>query len=57
VDTKYFAEALAEFGREQSTNRDIGKLKVAELSHILRRAQELKDAEKLKDATLDRTGV
>ena len=48
MDTKYFAEALAEFGREQRTNRPIGELRVAELSFILRRAQELKDADSLE---------
>ena len=57
MDTKYFAEALAEFGREQRTNRPIGELRVAELSFILRRAQELKDEDQRKSAVLDRMGA
>ena len=44
MDTKYFQQALKEFGREQRVNRSLGDLKVAEFSYILRRAQELKDA-------------
>lgn len=43
MDTKYFQQALQEFGQQQTTNRSLGDLKIAELSHILRRAQELKD--------------
>jgi hypothetical protein len=63
MDTKYFQQALAEFGREQETNRRIGDLKVAELSFILRRAQELKDADSLeaqrrgRQNALDRMGA
>jgi hypothetical protein len=39
VDTKFFSEALAEI-----TSRSAGELTGPQLSQVLRRAQELKDA-------------
>lgn len=55
LDTKYFQEALEqEFHDRKKT---VGELTLHELSHILRRAQELKDADQRKSAVLDRMGA
>lgn len=66
MDTKYFQRALDEFnsrdqvlpGSERKlAPRRIGDLDVSEFSEILRRAQELKDADQRKSAVLDRMGA
>lgn len=43
-DTKYFEQALIEFGLRRSHHIKVGDLTVGELSNLLRRAQELKAA-------------
>ena len=57
-DTLYFQRALDEYNRIQITEwgRELkaGELPLAELSNILRRAQQLKDADKAEQLKLDR---
>jgi len=45
MDTKYFRQALEEFALKRSAQIKAGDLTVGELSWLLRRAQELKEAE------------
>ena len=45
MDTKYFQQALEEYALKTSAQIKVGDLTVGQLSWLLRRAQELKDAE------------
>ena len=44
MDTKYFQQALEEYALKTSAQIKVGDLTVGQLSWLLRRAQELKDA-------------
>ena len=61
MDTKYFQQALDEWrhSRLQPAPADmkVGQMTLGQLSWLLRRAQELKDADQAKSAVLDRMGA
>jgi len=48
VDTKYFEQAVTEYCLKKSMHIQVGQLTMGELSHLLRRAQELKEADQRK---------
>ena len=45
-DTKYFEQAVTEYCLQRSIRLKVGDLTMGELSNLLRRAQELKDADR-----------
>ena len=60
MDTKYFQQALDEYKAvawPHTTTATLADVPLQELSKILRRAQELKDADRSKSAVLDRMGA
>ena len=57
MDTKYVDQALREFGQRLGSVCTIGDLTLGELSRILQRAQQLKDADHQRSAVLDRMGA
>lgn len=61
MDTKYFQQALDEYRKDRSAasigEGFLGTMSLTQLSHLLRRAQELKDADQRKSAMLDRMGA
>ena len=48
-DTKYFEQAVTEYCLKKSMHIQVGQLTMGELSHLLRRAQELKEADQPKN--------
>jgi len=46
MDTKYFEQAVLEYCLKKSQHIKVGDLTMAELSQLLRRAQELKAADR-----------
>lgn len=57
LDTKYFEQAVREYGRKLGSVCTVGDLTLGELSRLLRRAQELKDADQQKAILLERKGA
>jgi len=49
VDTKYFEQAVTEYCLKKSMHIQVGQLTMGELSQLMRRAQELKEADQPKN--------
>ena len=54
VDTKYLEQALIEYCLQRSAHIKLGDLTTGELSRLLRRAQELKAADKSPESRAER---
>ncbi len=56
MDTRYFQQAVDEYALKRSMAIKVGDLTVGELSWLLRRAQELKDADRMRQNALNKMG-